>query len=113
MQDWSDNLFDEAVADALRSAVVTPQQRRRAWERLAQSAAHQTMLPPLAAPERPLRRLHPMRQALRLGGRALDWGLSLLFDDTRYDRALRCRHACASFALLESPLRNMMGGVAT
>lgn len=111
MQDWSDNLFDEVITGALRSTVVTPQQRRRAWERLEQSIVLQQMLP--AAPACQPHRVHPLRQLVNHVAHALDWGLSLLFDDTRYDRALRRRYSRVDVTLLESPLRNMLGGVAT
>lgn len=113
MRDWSDNLFDEVITGALRSMVVTPQQRRRAWERLEESAARQTMLPPLAMPARQPCRPHPWCQWLNRASRAHDGVLSLLFDDTRYDRALRSRRGPMNITLLESPLRNMLGGVAT
>ena len=113
MRDWSDSMFDEVITHALRSAVITPRQRRRAWERLEQNVALQTMLPPLATPVRRPRRPHPLRQILDRAARAVDWGLSMLFDDTCYDRALRNRHARVNLALFESPLRNLLGGVAT
>ena len=113
MPDWSDSMFDEGVADALRSAVITPQQRRRAWKRLEQSAAVQTMLPPLAASAGWPRRANTLRQTSDLAKRAVAGVLSLLFDDTCYDRALRRRHMRVNLNLFESPLRNMLGGVAT
>ncbi len=113
MRDWSDNVLDDVIAGALRSAVVTPQQRRRAWERLHLSAAAQPMLPAVATPARPPRRAHPVWLLLNPARRAVDWVLSLMLDDTCYDRALRHRYTRMNMSLFESPLRNMLGGVAT
>lgn len=114
--DWSDSRLDAMVSGALRSTVVTPQQKRAAWQRLQERAAMQTMLPPsIGRAEHfpPAETVGAGRRFLNLGTRLLDWSLSLLFDDTRYDRALQQRHTRHGVTLFDSPLRNMLGGVAT
>lgn len=112
--DWSADQLDDLISDTLRSTVVTPRQKRAAWQQLHARAAVQPMLPPLAVEQTAPsgdRGLLPRVGALfaRAGAR-VRW---LLLDDTRYDRALRLRYQRTPHSLLESPLRNMLGGVAT
>lgn len=117
--DWSDSAFDDLIADALHSTVVTPRQKRLAWQRLQTQVVEQTALPPLAdAPPYPLpvaqpRTVSVLRRVWGLVALVVEWWLSLLLDDTRYDRALRQRNHRLNMTLMSSPLRNMLGGVAT
>jgi hypothetical protein len=114
---WSDNQLDDLVAGALRSTVVTPAQKRDAWERLRERAAAQSMLPPVVAVhacETPApARTRLLRRTAAICRSVIDWWAWVLLDDTRYDRALRQRHARLNMTLFDSPLRNMLGGVAT
>lgn len=113
MRDWSDNSLDQRVESALRSIRLTPQQKRRAWERLYTQAAVQTMLPPVVAA--PVTAKPAPEQALRfcvtITLRVVDGCLSLLFDDTRYDRALRQRSLLATMHI--GPLHSRLGSVVT
>jgi hypothetical protein len=118
--DWSDRRLDDLVSGALRSTVVTPQQKRDAWRKLQERAAAQPMLPPLPASPvvvepAPVERRFAVngRRLLALTMRALDWTCALLFDDTRYDRALRHRYTRLGVTLLDTTPRHMLGGVAT
>lgn len=93
MQDWSDNRLDGLLENALQSLPVNHQQKRRAWERLVVQAAKQAVLPATAVSDAypyPQQK-RTLRDRLTLLNRALDGAVSWLFDDTRYDRALRQR----------------------
>jgi hypothetical protein len=94
MQDWSDNRLDMLLENALQSLPVTPQQKRHAWERLVVEAALQNVHPSkTGAVPCATTRTHTLtlRDGMMLFNRALDSAVSWLFDDTRYDRALRQR----------------------
>jgi hypothetical protein len=96
MQDWSDNGLDMLLENALQSLPVTPQQKRRAWERLVvkatmQSAHAARVAPAPCAPPTYHASKPTLRHRFATLNRALDSAVSWLFDDTRYDRALRQR----------------------
>ncbi len=110
MQDWSDKYLDLTIEAALHSRVVTPQQKRLAWERLRDQVEAQTSLPPVMLVERSRdRRSHSVAGAVRS---SLFWLMALLLDDSSYDRALRNRPLYAACGIFEVPLRNMIGGMA-
>lgn len=109
MQDSLDNFLDREIASALRAeTTVTNRQKELAWERLRAGAARQMMLAPLPAarPSASERLFYWLRRGLLTCA-------CLLFDDTRYDRAMRHRRTRHPYSMLEAPLRNLVGGVAT
>ena len=114
MQDWSDRIVDDCIADALQSyPAVTPQQKRAAWETLRARITEQEVLPPVPVAVVSLPTVtRSQRMRSRLGA-ALMWTGSLFLDDSRYDRALRHRRAIHLAVFFEGPLRNLVGGMAT
>lgn len=92
MQDWSDNPVDEVVVYGLQSVSVTQQQKRAAWETLRARAEQQPILPPLAAHVVAIRPPRRRSTPFALPISVMQWIVSLMMDDTRYDRALNQRH---------------------
>lgn len=112
MQDWLDNSLDRLISQSLKSAtVVTPEQKRLAWERLRERAASPTAVPTSPA----YGESDPSPSVLWL--RFVRGGLAaiarLLFDDRRYDRALNHRRTRYPYSMLHAPLRTLFSGVGT
>ena len=91
----SDSYLDALIEAALKTdAIVTPRQKRRAWERLEQRAAQQTIWPSLVEPKKSLiGTLHlaftHMRRCLAI----------LLVDEVSYERARKERLAFDSSSI--------------
>lgn len=88
--------LDECIRRALRhDGALTPDQKARAWERLAAAAAEQTMLDPiLETPSHSaLRRAWLSLRAIISGDRAMRSLHLLALDDQCYHRASTYRHA--------------------
>lgn len=114
MQDWSDSVLDNCIRDALQSAVVTPQQKRAAWQALHERAMRQTALTPLeVAKQVPDVCVNHRRGVSGWVSRAWRWTQATLLDDSSYDRAFNQRRLLQLSFFCDSPLRNMVGGAAT
>jgi|FLYN01.1.fsa_nt_gi hypothetical protein len=82
--------LDALIEAVLKTdTIVTARQKRLAWERLEQRAAHQTIWPPLVEPERSL------ADRLRWAWSRVRRGLAiLLIDEGSYERARKERLTC-------------------
>jgi hypothetical protein len=87
--------LDECIRRTLRrEGAITPDQKARAWERLAAAAAQQTMLDPAeASSPSALRRMWLRLCAAVSGAPAVRALHRLAMDEQRYQRASACRHA--------------------
>jgi hypothetical protein len=91
----SDSYLDALIEAALKTdAIVTPRQKRRAWERLEQRAAQQTIWPPLVEPKTSF--VGTLRLAFTRVRRCL---AILLVDEGGYERARRERVAFGSYSI--------------
>jgi hypothetical protein len=85
----SDSYLDALIEAALKTdAIVTPRQKRRAWERLEQRASQQTIWPPLVEPRTSFAGTLRMACVRVLRGLAI-----FLVDEGSYQRAYDERRA--------------------
>jgi hypothetical protein len=91
----SDSYLDALIEAALKTdAIVTPRQKQRAWERLEQRAAQQTIWPPLVEPKKSL--VGTLRLAFTHARRCL---AILLVDEGSYERARKERWDLGSYSI--------------
>ena len=91
----NDSYLDALIEAALKTdAIVTPRQKRRAWERLERRAAQQTIWPSLVEPKKSL------ADTLRLAFTRMRRCLAiLLVDERNYERAYQERRAFGAYII--------------
>jgi hypothetical protein len=89
--DMRDRQLDEWISSAVHyKTTLSPQDKKRAWEKVSRRTAHQRMLPPLTTEAPPKRYLGAwLRAASRLAWTRMT---DLMTDETNYQRAHQNRY---------------------